>query len=151
MSRKVHLFRHAEGLHNLLHKDNILDAQLSERGLDAAEDLGRSFIKDNSDAVGAILSSPLRRTIQTSLAAFPRILSAAHYPPNSGKGVRGDGGVTLILDADLQEISDQFRCNFGSSQGDLKAEFPELESQIQTLPSRWAEQERAHGLLMNRW
>jgi broad specificity phosphatase PhoE len=137
MSRKVHLVRHAEGLHNLRNDTTIPDAPLSERGLDLAEDLGRRFIHDNSDSVGAVLVSPLRRAIQTSLAALPRVLSAAHYPANSGKGVR-TGGVTLVLDPDLQEISTP-ACNVGSPPNELLAEFPGLEAQIRGLPPRWLE------------
>ncbi|KIW67197.1 hypothetical protein PV04_06464 [Phialophora macrospora] len=137
MSRKVHLVRHAEGLHNLLNDPTIPDAPLSERGLNLAEDLGRRFIHDNSDSVGAVLVSPLRRAIQTSLATLPRVLSAAHYPANSGLGVR-TGGVTLVLDPDLQEISTP-ACNVGSPPNALLADFPELEAQIRRLPSRWFE------------
>lgn len=136
MSRKVHLFRHAEGLHNFHNDPTIHDAPLSAGGFDAAEDLGRRFLEENSNTVGAILSSPLRRTIQTSLAVFPLVLSSAQYPAGSGKGVE-NGGVTLSLSADLQEISDRFPCNFGSIKSDLEGEFPELATQIQGLPSIW--------------
>ncbi|ETI22397.1 hypothetical protein G647_06472 [Cladophialophora carrionii CBS 160.54] len=137
MGRKVHLVRHAEGLHNLRDDPTIPDAPLSERGLDLAEELGRLFIHDNSDSVGAVLVSPLRRAIQTSLAALPRVLGAAHYPANSGRGVR-TGGVTLVLDPDLQEISTP-ACNVGSPPRELLVEFPELAGQIGGLPSRWFE------------
>ncbi|EXJ58638.1 hypothetical protein A1O7_06065 [Cladophialophora yegresii CBS 114405] len=137
MNRKVHLVRHAEGLHNLRDDPTIPDAPLSERGFDLAEDLGRRFIHDNSDSVGAMLVSPLRRAIQTSLAAFPRVLGAAHYPVNSGRGVR-TGGVTLLLDPDLQEIS-SLACNVGSPPRELLEEFPEMGAQIGGLPSRWFE------------
>jgi broad specificity phosphatase PhoE len=135
MAGRVHLVRHAEGLHNLRQDLNIADAQLTHRGLDFAEALGRQFVQNNTDSVGAIFASPLRRTIETSLEAFHRVLSSAHYPNNSGKGAR-TGGVSLVLNPDLQEISD-YPCNTGSRPADLLAEFPELESQIQSLPPKW--------------
>jgi len=134
MAGKVHLVRHAEGLHNLRNDPDIRDAPLSERGFDFAEDLGRRFIKDHSNIVGAIISSPLLRTIQTSLTAFARILNSAHYPLNSGKGIRD--GVKLTLDANLQEIA-EMPSNTGSPLEDLENEFPELRPQIQKLDGDW--------------
>jgi broad specificity phosphatase PhoE len=134
MAGRIHLVRHAEGLHNLRNDPNIPDAPLSERGFDFAEDLGRRFIQAHSNSVGAIMSSPLRRTIQTSLTAFPRILSSTQYPENSARGVRD--GVKLALDADLQEIAD-IPSNTGSPLTDLENEFPELMPQIQALDQNW--------------
>lgn len=93
MRGRVHLVRHAEGLHNLRNDLTILDARLSQRGFDVAEDLGRHFVRDNSNSVGAIISSPLRRTIQTSLTAFTRILDSTQYPENSSLGAKN--GVML--------------------------------------------------------
>ncbi|KAJ5506883.1 Histidine phosphatase superfamily clade-1 [Penicillium expansum] len=134
MPGMIHLVRHAEGLHNLRNNPDIRDASLSQRGFDFAEDLGLRFIQAHSNSVGAVVSSPLRRTIQTSLTAFPRILSSAQYPENSGRGVRD--GVMLALDADLQEITD-LPCNTGSSLTDLVNEFPELGPNIQALDQNW--------------
>src|SRR5437868_5660494 len=101
MSGKVLIVRHTEGLHNLRQNVNIRDAPLSERGFDRAEKLGKRFIELQSDKVGAVISSPLRRAIQTSLLAFQRVLDEANYPSGSWQGVKD--GVTLVLDADLQE------------------------------------------------
>ena len=86
MSSKVHIFRHAEGLHNLRLDTSIPDPPLTERGFDIAEDLGRRYLQDNTDSVSAIIASPLRRSIQTSLTAFSRILSSSHYPAGSRQG-----------------------------------------------------------------
>lgn len=137
MSSKVHIFRHAEGLHNLRQDASIRDASLTERGFDVAEDLGRKYLQANTNSVSAIIASPLRRSIQTSLTAFPRILNSSHYPAGSGKGVKIDG-VTMVLDPDLQEISD-LPCNTGSPVDDLLVEFPELEPQLRGLPANWFE------------
>jgi broad specificity phosphatase PhoE len=137
MSSKVHIFRHAEGLHNLRQDTNIPDSSLTERGFDVAEDLGRKYLQANTNSVSAIIASPLRRSIQTSLATFSRILSSSHYPVGSGKGVKIDG-VTMALDPDLQEISDS-PCNTGSPVDDLLVEFPELELQLRDFPAHWFE------------
>jgi len=134
MEGRIHLVRHAEGLHNLRNDTSIDDAPLSERGFDFAEDLGRRLIQAHSNSTGAIICSPLRRTIQTSLAAFPRILNSVHYPANSGRGVRD--GVKLALDANLQEIVD-LPCNTGSPLTELENEFPELKQEIRTLDVNW--------------
>jgi broad specificity phosphatase PhoE len=134
MSGKVHIVRHTEGLHNLRQNPNIQDAPLSERGFDRAEKLGKRFIELQSNKVGEVISSPLRRAIQTSLLAFQRVLDEANYPPGSGQGVKD--GMALVLNADLQEISDQ-PCNTGSRQADLKSWFPALEHQIDGLDPNW--------------
>ncbi|KAE8140148.1 histidine phosphatase superfamily [Aspergillus pseudotamarii] len=134
MLGRIHLVRHAEGLHNLRNDPTIPDASLSERGYDFAEDLGHRFIREYSNCVGAIISSPLRRTIQTSLTAFPRILDSTQYAKNSGVGA--NKGVMLALDANLQEITD-LPCNTGSKVVDLTEQFPGLKSEIENLNKNW--------------
>lgn len=134
MQGRIHLARHAEGLHNLRNDPTIPDAPLSERGFDFAEDLGHRFIHKYSNSVGAIISSPLRRAIQTSLTAFHRILDSTQYRENSGSGV--NNGVMLALDANLQEITD-LPSNNGSTPNDLITEFPELKSEIEKLHEDW--------------
>ncbi|KAF7591489.1 hypothetical protein BBP40_001535 [Aspergillus hancockii] len=134
MQGRIHLVRHAEGLHNLRNDPTIPNAPLSERGFDFAEDLGHRFIREYSNSVGAIVSSPLRRAVQTSLTAFRRILHSTQYPRNSGSGV--NNGVMLALEANLQEIAD-LPCNNGSAVDDLVAEFPELEPEIRRLDENW--------------
>ncbi|KAJ5110378.1 Histidine phosphatase superfamily clade-1 [Penicillium argentinense] len=130
MQGRIHLVRHAEGLHNLRSDLNIPDAPLSQRGWYEAQELGRRFIKDNSNVVCAIVSSPLRRAIQTSLAAFPRILNSALSPEDRGRAVK------LVLYANLQEISD-YPANTGSSLSKLENEFPEIAPQIHHLDPKW--------------
>ncbi|KGO48579.1 Histidine phosphatase superfamily, clade-1 [Penicillium expansum] len=127
MQGRIHLARHAEGLHNLRNDPTSPNASLSERGFDFAEDLGHRFIREYSNNVGAIISSPLRRAIQTSLTAFRRILNSTQYPKNSVVGVIN--GVMLALDTNLQEITD-LSSNNGSTLDDLTTEFPEHKSEI---------------------
>ncbi|KAL1841530.1 hypothetical protein VTJ49DRAFT_6959 [Mycothermus thermophilus] len=63
-------------------------------------------------SVAVILTSPLTRTIQTTLAGFGAILDSR--------------GAKLVLDPDLQERSD-LPCDTGSEVEELRAKFPELE------------------------
>jgi broad specificity phosphatase PhoE len=44
MRGRIHLLRHAEGIHALRRDTSIPDAPLTERGFDYAEDLGRRFV-----------------------------------------------------------------------------------------------------------
>ena len=134
MSGKIHLVRHAEGLHNLYNDSSIPDAPLTQRGFDFADDLGKRFVRERTNAVGLVISSPLRRAMQTSLTAFPRLLSSDLYPQDSGRGAHN--GVDLELDANLQEL-DAVPCNTGSASADLVSQFPELTAKIQSLPQDW--------------
>jgi broad specificity phosphatase PhoE len=109
---------------------NIPDAPLSQRGWYEAQELGTRFIKVKSNVVCAIISSPLRRAIQTTLAAFPRVLNSALSPEAGGQVVH------LVLDANLQEISD-YPANTGSSLIKLETEFPEIAPQIRQLDPKW--------------
>lgn len=140
---RIHIARHAEGLHNLqLERDPshpdlalaIADAPLSQRGFDTALSLGLKFVAIESNRVGAIISSPLRRTIQTSLTAFHRILDVSCYAPESGRGVQD--GAALDLEADLQEMS-SVPCNTGSDKQGLISQFPALKTEIEALPQPW--------------
>jgi broad specificity phosphatase PhoE len=84
--RKIHLIRHAEGLHNLFNSPPLHDPSLTERGFYRAENLGSQFTKANSNTIGIIITPLLRRTIQTSLTIFPRVLDKHYYLVGSGRG-----------------------------------------------------------------
>ena len=134
MPGKVHLVRHAEGLHNLYDDTSIPDAPLSQRGFDFAEDLGKRFVKANSNAVGLLISSPLRRAIETSFTAFNRVLRSDLYLLEPGGGVID--GVEMWLDANLQEIDD-VPANTGSVSDELRRYFPGLVGQIHDMGPDW--------------
>ncbi|OJJ98992.1 hypothetical protein ASPACDRAFT_44621 [Aspergillus aculeatus ATCC 16872] len=129
----IHLVRHAEGLHNLRQDYEIHDAPLSERGFNEADLLGQKLIYRYSDRVGTIMSSPLRRSIQTSLTAFRQILNPVQYPANTGVGAKS--GLMLMLDPRLREFSGP-PCNTGSSVSELMLQFPALD-QLQQLNPTW--------------
>ncbi|KAL4867227.1 hypothetical protein BDV12DRAFT_210012 [Aspergillus spectabilis] len=134
MRGRIHLLRHAEGIHALRRDTSIPDAPLSERGFDFAEDLGRCFVDKHSNSTGAIISSPLCRTIQTSLTAFPRILDTTQYPENSDVGA--ENGLALTLDANLQETYN-LPCNTGTPKDRLATRFPRQVAEINQLHPNW--------------
>ncbi|KAK9343612.1 hypothetical protein V1522DRAFT_460151 [Lipomyces starkeyi] len=98
MAGRVHLVRHSEAVHNTDH--------------------------DFSHVVGLIVTSPLRRTIQTTLLAFANVLDERYFDKGSGKGI--PGGAELVLDPDLQERS-ALPCDTGSDPRVLEATFPSLD------------------------
>ncbi|KAJ5983302.1 hypothetical protein N7481_005401 [Penicillium waksmanii] len=101
MSPIVHCVRHAQGVHNLSHANHHLpDPELTSLGGEQARVLAASF--SSSENIQLILSSPLRRTIQTALLAFP--------------------GMQVVAWPELQEASDLI-CDTGSDLLDIKSEF----------------------------
>lgn len=119
---QIHLVRHAESIHNVAKDFSLRDPPLTLLGHQQAEELIRTF--PYSSRVGIILVSPLRRTIETTLSAFPQVLDREHFDPNSSSGVTG--GAKLLLDADLQERS-TFPCDTGSATNILTRDFPHLD------------------------
>ncbi|KAK9242226.1 histidine phosphatase superfamily [Lipomyces tetrasporus] len=122
MAGRVHLIRHTESVHNIDHDFNRLDPELTLLGRHQAEDLGRRF--KFSDEVGLIVTSPLRRTIETTLLAFADILDKRYFDEASGKGVTG--GAELVLDPDLQGHK-ALPCDTGSDYRELDKIFPNLD------------------------
>ncbi|KAK9358233.1 histidine phosphatase superfamily [Lipomyces starkeyi] len=122
MAGRIHVVRHAESVHNTDHDFSRLDPELTALGRQQAEDFGRIF--PSSDEVGLIVTSPLRRTIQTTLLAFANVLDKRYFDEDSGKGV--DGGADLVLDPGLQERS-SLPCDTGSDQLVLEKIFPSLD------------------------
>jgi broad specificity phosphatase PhoE len=108
----IYLVRHAESAHNVSKDFNHRDPGLTEAGLAQAAALTKTF--PSLSSIGVILSSPLTRTIETTLAAFSTVLS------------KEEGAAKLILDPDLQERSD-LPCDTGSDVAVLEAKFPGLD------------------------
>jgi broad specificity phosphatase PhoE len=130
MEAKIHVVRHAEAVHNVEKDFSRLDPELTLLGRQQAEILGRTF--PFSDTVGLIITSPLRRTIQTTLLAFTNVLNKRYYNEGSGHGV--EGGAELLIDPDLQERS-ALPCDTGSDRLALEIAFPSLD--FSTLHSAW--------------
>lgn len=82
--------------------------------------------------MGIILTSPLQRAIQTTLAGFPHVLDKRYFDQDSGHGI--ENGASLILDPDLQERS-ALPCDTGSTSPALEKAFPGLG--VKDLPEGW--------------
>jgi broad specificity phosphatase PhoE len=121
MAGKVHLIRYIEAVHNIEKDFSRADPELTLLFKQQASDLG-GFPHPNN--IGLIISPPLRRTIQTTLPASPKVLDNKYYELDSGNGIRG--GAELILDPELQELS-ALPCDTCSERAVLEKKFPGLE------------------------
>jgi broad specificity phosphatase PhoE len=121
MASKIYVVRHAESEHNVSKDFNHRDPPLTATGVSQATGLVKTF--PNPASVGVIFTSPLKRALQTTLAAFPHVLDKQYFT-GSEKGIQN--GAKLIIDPDLQERSD-LPCDTGSEAAALRAEFPRLD------------------------
>ncbi|KAH8687992.1 histidine phosphatase superfamily [Tricladium varicosporioides] len=135
---RVHIVRHAESEHNITKDFTVRDPGLTPLGRQQSTKLSETFPHSNS--IGLILTSPLRRTVETTLLAFPHILDKKYYPPSSGLGV--EGGAELLLEPDLQERS-ALPCDTGSNADITEALFPGLN--FRQLGVRWLEKTGTFG------
>lgn len=130
MASTVHLVRHAESEHNISKDFSQLDPPLTTLGHTQAAQLVTTF--PHPGRIAAILSSPLRRAIQTSIAGFSHVLDKRYYDPLSGLGV--ENGIELTLEPDLQERS-ALPCDTGSGRQTLEKEFSGLD--LEGLSEGW--------------
>lgn len=121
MTLEVHLVRHAESTHNISKDFSQPDPELTALGIQQAQQLIQLF--PDAPRVGVIITSPLKRAIQTTLAGFSHILDKCYFDAESGQGI--ENGATLILDPDLQERS-ALPCDTGSGSEELEKAFPKL-------------------------
>jgi broad specificity phosphatase PhoE len=112
----VYLLRHGESEHNVSGDFSQPDPPLTAVGVTQAAALTGTF--PAPDAIGAILTSPLTRTLQTTLGGFSTII-------NNNNNQDGNGA-RLIIDKDLQERSN-FPCDTGSPASQLAKAFPTLD------------------------
>ncbi|EAQ84235.1 hypothetical protein CHGG_10639 [Chaetomium globosum CBS 148.51] len=135
MSSTVYLVRHAESVHNVTKDFNLRDPGLTELGFTQAASLA-SFPALSSIAI--VLTSPLTRAIETTIAGFGAIVDQSIGGETGGR----EGVARLILDPDLQERSD-LPCDTGSDIGTLRARFPGLD--VSALAEEWYVKEGAHA------
>ncbi|KAI1214486.1 histidine phosphatase superfamily [Annulohypoxylon truncatum] len=104
----IHVFRHAEGLHNVVaNGGNIPDPYLTTLGLTQCAHIQRIFPQD----IDIFIASPLKRTIQTAIFCFAKAL---------------EGGTKKIhLVPELQEVGG-YPCNTISPSRDLIREFGDI-------------------------
>ncbi|BCR82946.1 phosphoglycerate mutase family protein [Aspergillus chevalieri] len=121
MAFRLHVVRHAEGIHNPKHDISILDPPLTPKGVQQSERLSQIF--PFNDNVGLVITSPLKRTLQTTLIGFQQTLDGKYYPETAGSGQ--PDGARLLLSPDIQAHSARL-CDTGSDQAILQSEFPHL-------------------------
>ena len=111
----VHIIRHGQSLHNIDRGYPHRDPPLTDAGHEATKQIKISAVPD------LIAISPMTRTIQTAMNAFPSIGSA----PN----------VTEVqIWPDLREAHNAI-CNQGISRADISAKFPHLN--FSQCPEEW--------------
>lgn len=132
----IHLIRHGEAKHNLLQSDGKPnfqqhDPSLTEKGIQQALALCDEF--PHLDTTAVVLVSPLIRTLQTALLAFPKLLDKKYYAKGfhgydrlSGKQEWWDmdsEGIELVVKPELQERGGVI-CDVGNDTRVLQEYFP---------------------------
>lgn len=124
MVYRLHLLRHAEGIHNPTHDTSIPDPPLTANGVEQCETLSRDFAF--TDDVALVLTSPLQRTIQTAVIGFQRCLGERYQSTTEPKLQVGDSGrAQLSIEPDLQAHSAR-PCDTGSDISKLRSKFDYL-------------------------
>jgi broad specificity phosphatase PhoE len=116
----IHCVRHGQGVHNLSHANHHLpDPELTPLGEEQARSLCARYPKLAN--VQLIVSSPLRRTLQTALLAFPSQL---------------EGGLQVLALPEMQEASNLI-CDTGRDLPDIKADFEQLPVNFDVVETGW--------------
>lgn len=108
----IHCVRHAQGAHNLSHANHSMaDPELTPLGeVQCARLCSLLSEKQKHEKIGLIVSSPLRRAIQTALVAFKPLI---------------DRGYKVLALPGIQEVSD-LPCDTGSDLALIQAEFEKM-------------------------
>lgn len=130
MVGQVILVRHGHALHNVNNDTSIPDPRLTLRGERQSVRLSQNIAPLCTHTVGIILTSPLIRSIHTTLLAFIDVIDERYYKGEGGI----PGGADLVLDPYLQEVDDP-PCNTGSAVANLEKEWPKLD--FSTLGAPW--------------
>jgi broad specificity phosphatase PhoE len=128
MAPIIYVMRHAP-VGNI--DTNTRDPGLSPEGIQAAQGIDSAF--PHSASIAIIITSPLRRALQTVNAAFSKHIDIEYAGPN---GI--ENGAEVIVDPKLQETPDD-PPNTGSDASILKAEFPYLD--FSHLSEEWHKKE----------
>ena len=113
----VHIIRHGQSLHNVERGYPHRDPPLTDAGFNAAKQIEIPAIPD------LVVISPMTRTIQTALNAFPSILGSAPFQAE------------VQIWPDLREAHDA-NCNKGVSRTEMLAKFPQFS--FAGCPEEWA-------------
>ncbi|KAF4501916.1 Histidine phosphatase superfamily, clade-1 [Fusarium agapanthi] len=120
MPQIIHLVRHGQAVHNLGEANNVLpDTDLTPLGQEQARGVISKHPKLAN--VDLIVSSPLRRTLQTTLLAFSSQLKR---------------GLQIVALPEVQEISD-LNCDTGSDLSVIKTEFQQQPVDFSLVEPGW--------------
>lgn len=119
MEPLIYLVRHAEAEHSISKQFSQRDPPLTQAGNEQASSLATAFPDPSSIAI--VLTSPLKRALQTTLAGFSHMLALDR--DDNGHGFRN---ARLMIDRDLQERSD-LPCDTGSERALLEEAFPNVD------------------------
>jgi hypothetical protein len=122
-SYRVYLVRHAQAEHNISKDNTQHDPPLTETGRRQASSLTKTF--PHRDRVAVVLTSPLRRAVETSLCGFGDMLDFTTPFDGSDFGARARPGCArLIVYPDIQPRSETKICDVPSAPGFLSQVFP---------------------------
>lgn len=116
MTPTIHIIRHGQSIHNVFHGYPHRDPPLTDAGQKATEQIKISAVPD------LIVVSPMTRTIQTAMNAFPSILGSTSFQPE------------VQIWPDLREVYNA-TCNQGLSRAEISAKFPQFN--FEECPEEW--------------
>ncbi|KAF2671955.1 phosphoglycerate mutase [Microthyrium microscopicum] len=122
MEPRIHLVRHAQSEHNVTHDRSQHDPPLTALGEQQISELAEKF--PYHDQVAVILTSPLRRTIQTALGGFSHILDRTSPRIGGASGI--ENGAQFEIYQQVQPTNGM-PCNVGSKREILEKEFAGLD------------------------
>ncbi|KAI0550351.1 histidine phosphatase superfamily [Xylaria curta] len=109
MPPSIYLVRHAEGEHNLEHRNWIRDATLTSKGKSQCRELKDNF--PDLERISTVITSPLRRAMQTAAIAFAPAINRE--------------GVQFIAHPLAQETN-AHECDIGHSRAELEGQLSEI-------------------------
>jgi broad specificity phosphatase PhoE len=127
LSSRIHIIRHGQALHNVEHGYPHRDPPLTEAGQSATKHINLGLAA-NPDLV---LISPMTRTIQTAINAFPFLLSNSPSLPDQE---RHKPRVEVQIWPSLREAHDAI-CNKCLSRASLSHKFPSFD--FSECPEEW--------------
>ncbi|KAF2490627.1 phosphoglycerate mutase-like protein [Lophium mytilinum] len=112
----IHIIRHGQAIHNVDREYPYHDPPLTELGHSTTKEIKTPVVPD------LIIISPMTRTIQTAINAFPALFGQAPFP------------VDVHIWPELRETHDA-PCNKGLSRGEIMRKFPDFD--FAGCPEEW--------------
>eukprot|EP00158_Paraphelidium_tribonemae_P006395 Partr_v1_DN27801_c0_g1_i2_m22664 putative phosphoglycerate mutase len=121
-AKTIYFIRHAQALHNVASDFSIPDPRLTALGIRQAQRIRDTIPADALANLELIVTSPMHRTVQTTLIAFRTQIEWQRLP--------------VVLKPELQETHAE-PCDTGSPAHQLIEAFPQLEHELKALPPNW--------------